>query len=70
MKWQDHIVSTPDTLHGRPRIRETRIPVSLILGYLAAGNSTMRLSLNYRTSQANISRPAWASRDAKGVVMV
>ena len=37
--WRDHIVSTPDVLRGRPRIKGTRIPVSLVLGYLAAGKS-------------------------------
>ena len=37
--WQDHIVSTPDVLRGKPRIKDTRIPVSLILGYLAAGST-------------------------------
>jgi uncharacterized protein (DUF433 family) len=37
MNWREYIVSTPDVLHGKPRIRGTRIPVSLILGYLAAG---------------------------------
>ncbi|HOR01388.1 MAG TPA: DUF433 domain-containing protein [Anaerolineae bacterium] len=37
--WQDHIESTPNVLRGRPRIKATRIPVGLILGYLAAGNS-------------------------------
>jgi uncharacterized protein (DUF433 family) len=36
--WQTHIVSTPDVLRGKPRINGTRIPVSLILGYLAAGH--------------------------------
>ena len=35
IEWQNHIVSTPDTLKGKPRIKGTRIPVSLILGYLA-----------------------------------
>ena len=35
--WRDEIVNTPDVLRGKPRIRGTRIPVSLILGYLAAG---------------------------------
>jgi len=37
--WRDEIVSTPDVLRGKPRIRGTRIPVSLILGYLAAGRT-------------------------------
>jgi len=39
IKWKDHIISSPDVLRGKPRIKGTRIPVSLILGYLAAGNS-------------------------------
>jgi len=39
VNWKDYIVSTPDVLHGKPRIKETRIPVGLILGYLAEGNS-------------------------------
>ena len=39
VRWQDHIVSTPDVLRGKPRIKDTRIPVSLILGYLAAGST-------------------------------
>lgn len=37
--WRDYIVSTPDVLRGKPRIKGTRIPVSLVLGYLAAGNT-------------------------------
>ena len=37
--WRDHIVSTPDILRGKPRIKGTRIPVSLLLGYLAAGHT-------------------------------
>ena len=36
MNWRERIVSTPEVLRGKPRIRGTRIPVSLILGYLAA----------------------------------
>jgi len=41
--WRNHIVSTPDVLHGKPRIKNTRIPVSLILGYLAAGKTEMEI---------------------------
>ena len=37
--WRDHIVSTPEILRGKPRIKGTRIPVSLLLGYLAAGHT-------------------------------
>ncbi|MEW6683726.1 MAG: DUF433 domain-containing protein [Nitrospirota bacterium] len=37
--WKEHIESTPDVLRGKPRIKGTRIPVSLILGYLAAGQT-------------------------------
>lgn len=37
--WRQHIVSTPDVLSGKPRIDGTRIPVALVLGYLAAGST-------------------------------
>ena len=40
IKWQDHIESTPNVLRGKPRVKGTRIPVSLILGYLASGNTS------------------------------
>jgi uncharacterized protein (DUF433 family) len=36
VNWREHIVSDADVLKGKPRIKGTRIPVSLILGYLAA----------------------------------
>jgi len=39
MNWRDHIVSTPDVIRGKPRVQGTRIPVSLILGYLAEDSS-------------------------------
>jgi uncharacterized protein (DUF433 family) len=35
--WQSRIESDPRILRGKPCIRDTRIPVALILGYLAAG---------------------------------
>ncbi len=35
--WESRIVSDPLILRGKPCIRGTRIPVALILGYLATG---------------------------------
>ena len=52
MRWQDHIVSTPDTLHGAPRFRGTRIPVSIVLDNLAAGASAAELHEQYPTLPA------------------
>jgi uncharacterized protein (DUF433 family) len=35
--WKSRIESDPRILRGKPCIKGTRIPVALILGYLAAG---------------------------------
>ena len=37
--WKKHIVSDPEILRGKPRLKGTRIPVGVVLGYLAAGNT-------------------------------
>jgi uncharacterized protein (DUF433 family) len=37
MNWRERIVSDPNILRGKPCIAGTRIPVALILGYLAVG---------------------------------
>jgi len=37
--WREHVVSIPDILQAKPHIKATRIPVSLILSYLAAGQT-------------------------------
>ena len=41
--WREHIVSTADVLRGKPRVKGTRIPVSLVLGYLAAGHTAEQI---------------------------
>jgi len=46
-QWKDHIVSTPDVLRGKPRIKGTRIPVSLILGYLASGKTIEEITREF-----------------------
>lgn len=40
MNWREHIVSDTNILRGKPCVKDTRIPVALILGYLAAGRGT------------------------------
>ena len=40
MNWRDKIQSDPQILRGKPCIKGTRIPVALVLGYLAAGRET------------------------------
>jgi len=49
MRWQDHIVATPDTLHGAPRFRGTRIAVSIVLENLAAGVTAAEMHDQYPT---------------------
>lgn len=41
--WKDVITSDPAILRGKPRIKGTRIPVSLILGHLAAGQTPQQI---------------------------
>jgi uncharacterized protein (DUF433 family) len=37
MDWRKHIVTTPDTRFGKPRIIGTRMAVEDVLGYLGSG---------------------------------
>ncbi len=37
--WKDYLASDPEILRGKPRLKGTRIPVSLVLGYLADGKN-------------------------------
>ena len=43
VQWKQHIVSDPEVLRGKPRIKGTRIPVGLVLGYLAAGKTAAEI---------------------------
>ena len=47
MKWQDHIVSDPKVLLGKPIIKGTRISVELILELLAQGWTSEEILDNY-----------------------
>jgi len=41
--WKRYIVSDPEILRGKPRLKGTRIPVGVVLGYLAAGTTAEQL---------------------------
>jgi uncharacterized protein (DUF433 family) len=47
MDWHERIVSTPDTLFGKPRIAGTRIGVEFLLDLLASGWSEAQILENY-----------------------
>ena len=53
MDWQDRIVTSPETLFGRPRIAGTRIGVDLIMELLASGWSSHRILEEYPQIKAN-----------------
>ncbi len=47
MNWQDRIVSDPETLFGKPRIKGTRIGVEFVLDLLATGWTDAQILENY-----------------------
>ena len=47
MKLNDRIVSDPAICSGEPCIRDTRIPVHIILSHLAAGDSVETVIKNF-----------------------
>jgi len=47
VEWNEYIASDPEILRGKPRLKGTRIPASLILGYLAAGKTTEDITAEF-----------------------
>jgi len=47
VEWKQHIVSDPEILRGKPRIKGTRITVGLILGHLAAGKTLQEIMVDF-----------------------
>jgi len=48
------IISTPDTLHGAPRIAGTRIAVHQIVDLAAAGYSAVEIARVYGLSESDV----------------
>jgi len=47
VEWKQHIVSDPEILRGKPRIKGTRISLGLILGHLAAGKTPQEILADF-----------------------
>jgi uncharacterized protein (DUF433 family) len=47
-QWPDRIESDPQILRGKPCIKGTRIPVALLLGYLAAQRTAEQILQPFR----------------------
>jgi uncharacterized protein (DUF433 family) len=43
MNWRDRISIDPEIHHGKPCIKGTRVPVSVIVGSIAAGDTPERI---------------------------
>jgi uncharacterized protein (DUF433 family) len=43
MNWRDRIAIDPAIHHGKPCIKGTRVPVSVIVGSIAEGNTPQRI---------------------------
>ena len=53
MNWQGRIVTTPDTLFGKPRVAGTRLGVDFLLDLLASGWSEAQILDNYPQLKAD-----------------
>jgi len=54
MAMNQRITIDPRVCHGKPVIRNTRTPVSVILGHLASGDSVATLKREYDLSDQDI----------------
>ncbi len=58
--WKDRISIDPNVCHGKPRIKGTRIMVSIILDYLTAGESEAEILRQYPVLKSQDLRAALA----------
>ena len=49
MNWREYITWNPDILGGQPCIKDTRVPVTVILDNLAAGLNADKILISYPT---------------------
>ena len=54
MNIEDHISIDPRVCHGKPVIRDTRAPVSVVVGSLAGGMSFEEIEVEYDVTREDI----------------
>jgi uncharacterized protein (DUF433 family) len=60
LNWQEYITVDPAVCHGKACIRDTRIPVAVLLDNLAAGVSEAEILNSYPALSSNALRAALA----------
>ena len=60
MDWNEHIVSDPEVLVGKPIVRGTRLSVDFLLGLFAAGWTEAQVRENYPQVTAEALRAVFA----------
>jgi uncharacterized protein (DUF433 family) len=60
MNWREHIVLDPAICHGSPTFRGTRVMVSAVLGYLAAGRTEQEIREDFPALGSDAVRAALA----------
>jgi len=68
MAWHEYVAVDPQICHGKPRIKGTRIMVSVVLDYLAVGESEDEILRHYPTLRhddirAAVAYAAWLARE-------
>jgi uncharacterized protein (DUF433 family) len=65
---EDLIVIDPAICHGKPTVRGTRVPVSIVLGHMAGGDSFEEICRNYDITPEDIRAcVAFANREIRGI---
>ncbi len=54
MNWQERIVIDPEIQAGHPVIKGTRVPVLVIVGGMAGGDSIEDICTNYLITEADV----------------
>lgn len=54
MGWQDRIAIDPKVMGGKPVIKGTRVPVQVIVGSLAGGDTTKQICEGYGIREEDV----------------